>query len=281
MRKLFSSRQIWILSGLALFSAFVNFCVIFKSSVGLDLKISRLLESHLVDILVEKDDLELIDWENHLNHVEPTLSLRVLRGGKALLSSGNLQWVSPNSSLGGHFQFPNRFLVHEKRDIPGLPGASAESFISLPLIPNPWIAAVINLFIIFLTGLGLLLIRTSTPPADTTAIISSPGAVSAHLPSTPHADEPSTATTLRVDPAYLIQSISKKAAYLFEKNPADVQGHHLLDLSPHPRLLEILKKDEKNLQKIEGAFLTHPRLNAIVQTDLQGWTIEIQSSENG
>jgi hypothetical protein len=84
---------------------------------------------------------------------------------------------------------------------------------------------------------------------------------------------------LSVDKDYLVKSVSSSAATLLRRNPIEIVGHHVLDLSPDPALLEIFKQGQN--AKVKNAFLPPVYLEAEVIPNNEGWIIALGKAENG
>jgi hypothetical protein len=122
--------------------------------------------------------------------------------------------------------------------------------------------------------------NTLKPAAET---LSRPGpAPFSRSPETPQAPKVSKdipVPHLRMDKGYLIRFVSPGVSDLFHKKDEDILGRHILDFSPQPGLLEILKRGKND--KISDAFLPPLRLSASLTRDQEDWVILLEALENG
>lgn len=283
MKKISLKNSLGIIGILALFSGVLNFYACLESSAAGAQRVFQLVRSQLIYALDEKDDMELIDWGNLLQSSSPGLGLTADLNGKTVLSIGKLPANPLQAPFGLHFSFPNAWLFHSSETLGELSQAPLNFVLIIPLNPNPWAGAALNGFLTFLTAIILTLglkEKSSDPAAKNPAAPTPPGGSKSAESQPP----PPTSTSipvphLRMDKGYLIRFVSPGASSLFQKSDEDILGRHILDLSPQPGLLEILKRGEND--KISDAFLPPSRLSASISRDREGWVILLEALENG
>jgi hypothetical protein len=285
MKKIYGQNSLWIIGIPALFSGFALFYGLYQSSARSAAQTCRLIQSELIYIMSEKDDMELIDFGTFLKDSDPPLILRAWSNDKIILSVGNGGEISTPlpGPQGLRFEFPNRWVFHSIEPVPIPSGAPLDLFLSFPPLPNPWPWAILDLFSCLITGMGLTRLFSRQENLDlkqkeTTVYHSATSLLSVDEPSvslTPNAP----LSRLSVDKDYLVKSVSKAAAALLQRNPIDIVGHHILDLSPDPGLLEIFKRGQN--AKVKNAFLPPIYLTAEVISNDEGWIIALEKAENG
>ncbi len=284
MKKIDSSKWLWIIGLPAIFSGFLLFYALYQSSAKSAAQTTQLIQAQLIYILSEKDDMELIDFGNFLKNSNPFLALSASSNGKIIISLGDLN-NTPSRLLkppGFYFVFPSHWVFHSITPLPESSGSQLDLSLSLPLVPNPWSWALLDILICLLMGTGiriLFLSKADVPlkKLETPVSTASPSFINDE--STRISTSTSQTSQLRVDKGYLVKSASETAIALLEKRPDEILGHHILDLSPHPALLEIFKQAQN--AKIQNAFLTPTPIKAEVINEEEGWLIVLEKAENG
>ncbi len=284
MKKISPKKSLWIIGILAFFSGFLNFYIAFESSAAGAERIFQLVHSQLVYVLSEKDDMELIDWGNLLQSSNPGLGLTANLDGKTVLSIGKIPANPFQAPLGFHFCFPNDWSFHSTETLSGLSAAPFNFVLVLPLSPSPWSWAFLNGALALLVGIVAMILlkeKSGLKPASETLERPAPAPISksAQTPQPPEASKDIRVPHLRMDKGYLIRFVSPGVSDLFHKEAADILERHILDLSPQPGLLEILKRGQND--KISDAFLPPLRLSASLLRDQEDWVILLEAPENG
>ena len=271
MKKISLPTRLGLLGALAIF---LNFYLGFEAGRAQSLQVFQLAESKLLYTLSQKDDLELIDWGRSMAAQIPGLCLLATLDGQKVMVLGN-PGTLPNRPIPGlHFQWPNLWLFHDLRNPEELSKAPFDLTMSLPT-SGLWPGIALNLALLLLAGLLILPSSISPDPAPASPL---PALPSKPNPA-PHPDSDPALSLLWIDRGYLIRSSSTQAQALLGEKAKDLLGRHLLDLSPQPRLLEILASGQKG--EIEDAFLPPLRLRAKVSPQSEGWNLILEVPENG
>jgi hypothetical protein len=90
---------------------------------------------------------------------------------------------------------------------------------------------------------------------------------------TPSDDKP----FLLVDKGLIILKASTQAATLLDKNLNSLNTGHLIDLKPHPLLIQAIENAEEG--KFSNPFAEHPHISAFVKRDTKGCLIFLENQE--
>ena len=285
MKKIYILKWFGIIGLPAFFSGFLVFYALYQSGSRSTAQTALLLQTQLIYILSEKDDMELIDFENFLKNSNPTFSLRASSNGKVIVSLGDPNETPTDLSKfqGFRFEFPNHWVAHWTESLPESSTSQLDLLFAFPLVPNPWSWALLDIVVCLLMGMGLKGLFPDTVPHPSknletpTAYFSSPSLTIDEAPIAQTSN--SHPAQLRVDKGYLVKFASETAIALLQKKSDEIVGHHILDLSPRPALLEIFKQSQN--AKIQNTFLTSTPIKAEVIKEEGGWLITLEKAENG
>ncbi|HET9869323.1 MAG TPA: hypothetical protein VFR02_02330, partial [bacterium] len=154
-------------------------------------------------------------------------------------------------------------------------GGRLDLALRLPLSPDPWFPALGNALVVLV--LTLLLLRTAPASGSARVPAADPPAASP-VPLPPGPADPDSQAVLDVDEGYRLGSVSPRAALLLRQDREALLGRHLLDLAPHPALLEIMRSGLEG--SVPDPFPPLP-LAARVLPETNRWKIRLEPTQNG
>ena len=248
----------------SLLAALLGFIVGFGVSFQNDrIQLERFVRGALPPLLISVktgDDLMALDWARHFEDLEGVEAFRAVCGGKVIASGGLLDLLA--SGPGSKFEWlpPMRYRLRLAEDT--MAHQRLELEIILQSSPGPFIWGAAAAFLCLL-GVWLQRFLGSTPkplsnpltpqpkPAPsktrtTTVGGTIPSSSASTNPNLPTEGHPTRQPSLRLDSRWTVQEFSDDIPDIFGIPPNDLLGHHLLDLDPHPTLLRLLEKAQKD-----------------------------------
>ena len=250
-------------------------------------EIGRLASAHLSYAEELKDDMAVIDWSKNLEKLNGLRSFQVKVNSKVTAEGGNQDFLAHPVAEGIGYEFPSTWSYRATSNAD--PQNVKEFILIYNLWPGPFLLGLFYFGGAFLGGAIVMALQTknskiirpkvSIVPSQNnfTVSLKTPTSSADPLPApvipieTPNNGKP----FLLVDNALIILEASTQAAELLGANLNLLSKIHLIDLKPHPLLVQAVENAEEG--KFLNPFAEHPHLIAFVKRDIKGCLIFLES----
>ncbi len=257
----------WFCLALCLAAFSGSFAFARKEALTLSALVGDSAFEHLEYLLEQKDEMSIIDWAKRLERAQGVRAFQATLGSRTIARGGNEDLLPTKTDRGSAFSFPSETLFV------GESGDSSSGILRFLLLqrarPDPLTWGLLSLLSVLS---GFVLARTlptrlgTSPPSPLPPL---PSRITADRSTTPPPHSSSeTEASLLIDSNYVIRQITPSAATLLGLDQGSLLQRHLLDLSPEPRLAQLVKSGEAH--ELSGVFRSHPHLKVSLKPVPEG-----------
>jgi hypothetical protein len=284
---LFSRRQFITLVLFSTLSFALGFGLSYQQDGNQVGEMGQLALAHLSYAQELKDDMAVIDWSKNVEKLNGLRSFQFKVNSKVTIEGGNQDFLAHPIEDGIGYDFPSSwsYRITSNSD----PQNVKEFILICNLWPGPFLWGLFSFGSAFFAGFIVMALQTKnskmmspkiptvasennfTEPLKTLTSRSNPFSASITHIGASNNGKP----FLLVDTALIILQASTQAADLLGKNLDLLNKSHLIDLKPHPLLVQAIENAEE--AKFLNPFAEHPHLTAFVKRDVKGCFIFLES----